>query len=213
MEKTKTIQRPRLTMADPLSFLQLLEQHHQLDFLLSSPHINEEDTEELKHIWNSLKVREESKFDAIIGVIKECDQRIDSLEKTIKEQKNNQDYWKNKRNNIINIVKIAYEKQLISSKPTGNKYQATIKHTKSKLIDNFEKWSKKEKEKFGLRKKTPIKRIADNKTLQIKEEELPDKNQIRKTITNSPKNAPKPAILIQRVSLLYGLRKRINKGI
>tara|TARA_R100001082_G_scaffold110947_1_gene92546 strand:- start:536 stop:1138 length:603 start_codon:yes stop_codon:yes gene_type:complete len=200
-------------MADPVSFIRLLEQHHQLDFLLKSPHINEEDTEELQHIWNSLKVREESKFDAIIGVIKECDQRIDSLEKAIKEQKNNQDYWKNKRNNIINIVKVAYEKQLISSKPTGNKYQATIKHTKSKLIDNFEKWTKKEKEKFGLKKKTTIKRIIDNKTLQVKEEELPDKEQIRKTITNSPKNAPKPAILIQRVSLLYGLRKRINKGI
>ena len=37
--------------------------------------------------------------------------------------------------------------------PTGNKYQATIKSVRSKLIDNFENWSYSEKMKFGLKKK------------------------------------------------------------
>ena len=44
--------------------------------------------------------------------------------------------------------------------PTGNKYEATIRRVKSKLIDNFKIWSSKEREDFGLFKTTMIKRIS-----------------------------------------------------
>ena len=91
--------------------------------------------------------REESKFDAIISVIKDCDKQISSREKEIIELKRNQNFWKNKRKNIINIIKTAYEHQLIDSMPTGNKYEATIRRVKSKLIDNF---------KFGLQKEKDL---------------------------------------------------------
>ena len=77
----------------------------------------------------------------IINVIKDCDKQIQLRQREINELKQNQDYWKNKRKNIINIIKTAYENKLISSMPTGNKYQATIKSVRSKLIDNFENWS------------------------------------------------------------------------
>ena len=96
-----------------------------------------DDKEELEYVWQSLVSREESKFDAIISVIKDCDKQIANREKEIIELKRNQNFWKNKRKNIINIIKKAYEHQLIDSMPTGNKYEATIRRVKSKLIDNF----------------------------------------------------------------------------
>jgi len=128
-------------MADPLTYNQILENCREIDDLLQSDDLNEEEKEEMEYIWNNLKSREESKFDAIINVIKDCDKQIQLRQREINELKQNQDYWKNKRKNIINIIKTAYENKLISSMPTGNKYQATIKLVKSKLIDNFEDWS------------------------------------------------------------------------
>ncbi|MCH2479382.1 MAG: hypothetical protein MK201_06575 [Gammaproteobacteria bacterium] len=200
-------------MADPISYLRLLEEGEQIDYLLKSPDVTDEEKEELEYIWNSLKSRKESKFDAIIGVIKECDKYMDQLETEMKEIKNNYDHWKKKRSNVINIIKMAYEKQLISSKPTGTKYQATIRPTKTKLIDNFDKWTRNEKENFGLYKRTVITRAIDNSIINQKQEELPDKERIRKVLTEHPKEAPATARLVQRVSLVYGLRKRIKKGV
>ena len=200
-------------MADPISYLRLLEEGEQIDYLLKSPDVTDEEKEELEYIWNSLKSRKESKFDAIIGVIKECDKYMDQLETEMKEIKNNYEHWKKKRSNVINIIKMAYEKQLISSKPTGTKYQATIRPTKTKLIDNFDKWTRNEKENFGLYKRTIITRAIDNSIINQKQEELPDKERIRKVLTNHPKEAPATARLVQRVSLVYGLRKRIKKGV
>ena len=200
-------------MADPISYLRLLEEGEQIDYLLKSPDVTDEEKEELEYIWNSLKSRKESKFDAIIGVIKECDKYMDQLETEMKEIKNNYEHWKKKRANVINIIKMAYEKQLISSKPTGTKYQATIRPTKTKLIDNFDKWTRNEKENFGLYKRTVITRAIDNSIINQKQEELPDKERIRKVLVEHPKEAPATARLVQRVSLVYGLRKRIKKGV
>ncbi len=200
-------------MADPVSYLQLLEQGQQIDYLLELPDLNEEEKAELEEVWQALKSREESKFDAIIGVIKECDKCLDQLEKESREIKNTYEYWKKKRKNVINIIKMAYERQLISSKPTGSKYQATIRPVKSKLVDNFDKWSRTEKEKYSLYKRTVISRAIDNSILDQKQEELPDRDRIRKVLSNHPKEAPESSRLVQRVSLIYGLRKRIKKGV
>ena len=200
-------------MADPVSYLRLLEEGEQIDYLLKSPDLNDDEKEELQHIWAALKSRKESKFDAIIGVIKECDRYMDQLETEMKEIKNNYEHWKKKRANVINIIKMAYEKQLISSKPTGNKYQATIRPTKTKLIDNFDKWTRNEKEKYGLYKRTVISRAIDNSIVDQKQEELPDRERIRKVLSNHPKEAPASSRLVRRVSLIYGLRKRIEKGV
>ena len=49
--------------------------------------------------------------------------------------------------------------------PTGNKYQATIKSVRSKLIDNFENWSYSEKMKFGLKKETILYRLLNGQFL------------------------------------------------
>ena len=87
-------------MADPLSYNQLLEKGKEIDELLKSS-VNNEEKEELEYIWNCLKSREESKFDAIISVIKDCDKQIQLRQREINELKQNQDYWKNKRKNTL----------------------------------------------------------------------------------------------------------------
>ena len=200
-------------MADQSSYRQLLEDSVEIDLLLKDSEIPDEDKEELRYIWGSLKSRRESKFDAIVGVIKDCDKRIDQLDREIKDLKSNKEHWKKKRNDIINIIKFAYENRLISSKPTGNKYQATIKSVQSKLTANFEKWSDEEKKEFGLQKVTTIKALNNKKVIHYQAEELPDKEKLRETLEKDPNNSPAAAKLTKRVSLLYRLRKRIKIGI
>ena len=199
-------------MADPVSFLNLLEQSQQIEYLLSLPEVEDEKAE-LEHIYRSLKTREESKFDAIIGVLKECDKYTDQIIDEIAELKGNLEHWKNKKSNIINIIKLAYENQLISSKPTGKKYQATIKKVKPRLIDNYDQWTEKEKNTFGLKKKTVVKRIVSDEIIKETEEDLPDKEQLRVVIEQNPSSAPDKAKLLRRVSLSYRRRKRIKKGV
>ena len=200
-------------MADPVSFLNLLEQSQQIEYLLSLPEVDEDEKAELEHIYRSLKTREESKFDAIIGVLKECDKYTDQIIDEIAELKGNLEHWKNKKSNIINIIKLAYENQLISSKPTGKKYQATIKKVKPRLIDNYDQWTEKEKNTFGLKKKTVVKRIVSDEIIKETEEDLPDKEQLRVVIEQNPGSAPDKAKLMRRVSLSYRRRKRIKKGV
>ena len=199
-------------MADPLSYNQLLEKGKEINELLKSS-VDNEEKEELEYIWSCLKSREESKFDAIISVIKDCDKQISTREKEIVELKKNQEFWKNKRKTIINIIKTAYENRLISSMPTGNKYQATLRSVKSKLIDDFDSWSAEEKIKFGLVKETFLKRIFSGELLNKSEEKLPDKEHLRRALIENPTAAPSKAKLVQRVSLTYNLRKRLKTGV
>ena len=200
-------------MADPLTYSQLLENSREIDELLQSPELNEDEKEDLEYIWNSLKSREESKFDAIISLIKDCDKQILIREKEITELKRNQSYWKNKRKNIINIIKKAYEEHLIDSMPTGNKYEATIKQVKSRLIDNYESWNSQEIKEFGLFKTTMTKRMSDSSTVNWKEETLPDKKAVRDSLEAADGKAPRDAHLSRKFSLTYNLRKRLRIGI
>ena len=200
-------------MADRLSYNQILENKKFIDNLLNDEELDIDDKEELEYVWQSLVSREESKFDAIISVIKDCDKQISSREKEIIELKRNQDFWKNKRKNIINIIKTAYEHQLIDSMPTGNKYEATIRRVKSKLIDNYKFWTTEERVRFGLYKTTMIKRISDNSTVNWNEETLPDKDLVRESLQNNDGKAPKKAHLQRKFSLTYNLRKRLRIGI
>ena len=56
-----------------------------IDNLLNNEELDIDDKEELEYVWQSLVSREESKFDAIISVIKDCDKQISSREKEIIE--------------------------------------------------------------------------------------------------------------------------------
>ena len=200
-------------MADPVTYSQLLENSKEIDELLQSPELNEDEKEDLEYIWNSLKSREESKFDAIISLVKDCDKQILIRDKEISELKRNQNFWKNKRKNIINIIKKAYEDHLIDSMPTGNKYEATIKQVKSRLVDNYESWTSQEIKEFGLFKTTMTKRMSDSSTVNWKEETLPDKKAVRDSLEAADGKAPRDAHLSRKFSLTYNLRKRLRIGI
>lgn len=200
-------------MADPLTFAMLLENSHYMELLLAEEDLNEEEKQELADIWRSLKSRQESKFDAIIRLIKDCDKYIKNLDQEINEIKSNKRHWENKRKCIINIIKAAYEQNLIGSKPTGQKYQATIRPVRSKLVDNYEEWTEIEKKNFTIRKKTTVTRISNDELLEAYQEDLPDKEKLKEELDSNTGKAPSAAQLIQRVSLTYNLRKRIKTGV
>lgn len=200
-------------MADRKSYQEILEDQKMIEELIDLPGTDEEERQELAVLWHDLKSREAYKFDAIIGVIKECDNCIDQFTKELDELRNSVEHWKNKRQNVINIIKMAYQNQLISSKPTGVKYQATIRNVLPKVQENFESWTDEEKKNFGIKKTLTVETVRDGEILKKREELYADKEELRQKLMENPTEAPEAARLVRRVSLSYGFRKRLQKGI
>ena len=200
-------------MADRKTYKEILEDQKMIEDLIDLPHIDEEERQELAALWKDLKSREAYKFDAIISVIKECDNCIDQFTKELDDLRDNVDYWKTKRKRVINIIKAAYQSQLISSKPTGLKYQATIKNVLPKVQENFEELTEAERRKFGIKKTTTVETVRDGEVIKKREDVYADKEELRQTLMQTPSEAPDAARLVRRVSLSYGLRKRLQKGV
>ena len=200
-------------MADRKTYKEILEDQKMIEDLIDLPHIDEEERQELAALWKDLKSREAYKFDAIISVIKECDNCIDQFTKELDDLRDNIDYWKTKRKRVINIIKAAYQSQLISSKPTGLKYQATIKNVLPKVQENFDEWTEAEQRKFGIKKTVTVETVRDGEVIKKREDVYADKEELRQTLMQNPSEAPDAARLVRRVSLSYGLRKRLQKGV
>ena len=200
-------------MADPKSYQEILQEQKMIEELIDLPNTDDEEKEELAMLWRDLKSREAYKFDAIIGVIKECDNCIHQFTKEMDELRGTIDYWKSKRQNVINIIKAAYQTQLISAKPTGLKYQATIKNVLPRVKDNFDKWSEAERQKFGIKKTIVVETIRDGDVIKKREDIYADKEELRQVLMDNPSVAPDKAQLVRRVSLSYGYRKRLQKGV
>jgi len=200
-------------MADPKSYQEILQEQKMIEELIDLPNTDDEEKEELAMLWRDLKSREAYKFDAIIGVIKECDNCIHQFTKEMDELRGTIDYWKSKRQNVINIIKAAYQTQLISAKPTGLKYQATIKNVLPRVKDNFDKWSEAERQKFGIKKTIVVETIRDGDVIKKREDIYADKEELRQVLMDNPSVAPDEAQLVRRVSLSYGYRKRLQKGV
>ena len=133
--------------------------------------------------------------------------------KELDELRENVGYWKNKRQSVINIIKAAYQNQLIGSKPTGVKYQATIKNVLPKVEDNFLNWSDDEKKAFGIKKTVSVETVRDGEVLKKQERLYADKEELRQQLMQDSGQTPEAARLVRRVSLSYGLRKRLQKGV
>jgi len=197
-------------MADKLSLIQIAESIQHIGFLKDLPDIPEDERALLEQHLADLASRQESKFDAIIGMIKKCDAYIEALQTELGEIKDNLDAWKKNREKMVSIIKFAYQQELIDNKPTGTKYQATIRKVKPRLVDNFDHWEEQDKEEFGLRKTTTITRIKDNTVLDVKQEDLPDKDRVREALATDDGSAPGPAQLVPGFSFVYERRKRLS---
>ena len=197
-------------MADKLSLIQISESIQHIGFLKDLPDIPEDERAMLEQHLLDLASRQESKFDAIIGMVKKCDAYIEALEDEMAEIKANLEAWKKNREKMISIIKFAYQQDLIGNKPTGIKYQATIRKVKPRLVDNFDHWEDEDRVEFGLRKTTTITRIKDETVVEVKQEELPDKDRVREALTADDGSAPMPAQLVPGFSFVYERRKRLT---
>ena len=74
-------------MADKQSYIQLAESIQHISFLKDFPEVSDDDRAELERHLQDLASRQESKFDAIIGMIKKCDAYIEALQNEMDEIK------------------------------------------------------------------------------------------------------------------------------
>jgi hypothetical protein len=196
-------------MADKLSYVQIAEQIQHIGFLQDMPELDDDDRSRMQKHLQDLASRQESKFDGIIGMIKKCDAYIAALENEMAEIKQNLEAWKKNKEMMTNIIKFAYQKELISNKPTGLKYQGVFRKVKPRLVDNFFCWEEEEIAEFGLRKTTTITRLKDDSVVEVKQEDLPDKDRVREELAADTGKAPTASQLIPGYSFTYERRKRL----
>lgn len=197
-------------MADKLSYVQIAEQLQHISFLKDMPDLDDDDRTRMQRHLQDLASRQESKFDGIISMIKKCDAYITALENEMAEIKGNLKAWKKNKEMMTNIIKFAYQQELISNKPTGVKYQGVFRKVKPRLVDNFSHWEEEEKTEFGLRKTTTITRIKDDSVIEVKQEDLPDKDRVREELATDTGRAPLSAQLVPGYSFTYERRKRLS---
>lgn len=199
-------------MADKLSYIKMAEQVQHIEFLKDTPGLDEEDRSKLEQYLKDLASRQENKFDNIIGMIKKCDAYINALENEMEEIKKNLEAWKKNRDMFINLIKFAYQQKLINNRPTGTKYQGVFRRVKSRLVDNFEHWEETERTEYGLRKTTTVTRIKDDTVVEVKQEDMPDKERLKEALEAEATNVPAAAQLIPSYSFTYERRKRLTAG-
>ena len=81
------------------------------------------------------------------------------------------------------------------------------------MQENFSDWSDNEKQKFGIKKTLTVETIRDGEVIKKREDVYADKEELRQTLMENPGQAPEAARLVRRVSLSYGFRKRLKRGV
>ena len=197
-------------MSDKLSFRELSQSIQHIDILRDMPDVAEDEKEEMRQYIEDLTHRRADKLDHIIGILKDCDRRVEILDKELQEIKEAKERWKKNHKMIADIIKYCFQTDLIGSKLNGNKYQATVCYSSPKVQEKLEYWTDKDKERYGLTKTVTVVRNSDGTVIKQEEEVLPDKDRLKKDLQQQLPDVPASAELMPVARLSYSRRKRIS---
>ena len=113
-------------MSEKLTFKELSQSIQHIDILRDMPDVAEDEREEMRQYIEDLTHRRADKLDNIISILKDCDRRIEILEREEKEIKEAKEKWKKNHKMIADIIKFCFQTNLIESKLNGNKFQAQL---------------------------------------------------------------------------------------
>jgi len=197
-------------MADKTSFRELSQSIQHIDILRDMPDVTEDEREQMRQYIEDLTHRRADKLDHIIGILKDCDRRIEILDKEEKEIKETKERWKKNHKMIADIIKFCFQSNLIESKLNGNKYQATVANCSPKVQEEMHLWDDQDKAKYGLTKTTTVTRNSDGVVISQKEEVTADKDRLKTDLKENLPGTPVSSHLQQVVRLSYSRRKRIS---
>ena len=197
-------------MADKTSFRELSQSIQHIDILRDMPDVTEDEREQMRQYIEDLTHRRADKLDHIIGILKDCDRRIEILDREEKEIKEAKERWKKNHKMIADIIKFCFQSNLIESKLNGNKYQATVANCSPKVQEEMHLWDDQDKAKYGLTKTTTVTRNSDGVVISQKEEVTADKDRLKTDLKENVPGTPVSSHLQQVVRLSYSRRKRIS---
>ena len=197
-------------MSDKTSFRELSQSIQHIDILRDMPDVAEDEREEMRQYIEDLTHRRADKLDNIISILKDCDRRIEILEKEEKEIKEAKEKWKKNHKMIADIIKFCFQTNLIESKLNGNKFQATIANCSPKVQEEMHLWDDQDKAKYGLTKTTTVTRNSDGVVISQKEEVTADKDRLKTDLKQNLPGTPVSAHLLPVVRLSYKRRTRIS---
>lgn len=197
-------------MSDKTSFRELSQSIQHIDILRDMPDVAEDEREEMRQYIEDLTHRRADKLDNIISILKDCDRRIEILEREEKEIKEAKEKWKKNHKMIADIIKFCFQTNLIESKLNGNKFQATIANCSPKVQEEMHLWDDQDKAKYGLTKTTTVTRNSDGVVISQKEEVTADKDRLKTDLKQNLPGTPVSAHLLPVVRLSYKRRTRIS---
>ena len=197
-------------MSDKTSFRELSQSIQHIDILRDMPDVAEDEREEMRQYIEDLTHRRADKLDNIISILKDCDRRIEVLDKEMQEIKEAKEKWKKNHKMIADIIKYCFQTNLIESKLNGEKYQATIANCSPKVQEEMHLWDDQEKAKYGLTKTTTVTRNSDGVVLSQKQEVTADKDRLKTDLKQNLPGTPVSAHLLPVVRLSYKRRTRIS---
>ena len=197
-------------MADKTSFRELSQSIQHIDILRDMPDLAEDEREEMRQYIEDLTHRQADKLDNIISLLKDCDRRVEILDKEEKEIKEAKERWKKNHKMIADIIKFCFQTNLIESKLNGNKYQATVANCSPKVKEEMDLWDDQDKAKYGITKTTTVVRNSDGTVISQKEEVTADKDKLKDDLKQNVPGTPVSAHLLPVYRLSYSRRKRIS---
>jgi hypothetical protein len=197
-------------MADKTSFRELSQSIQHIDILRDMPDLAEDEREEMRQYIEDLTHRQADKLDNIISLLKDCDRRVEILDKEEKEIKEAKERWKKNHKMIADIIKFCFQTNLIESKLNGNKYQATVANCSPKVKEEMDLWDDQDKAKYGITKTTTVVRNSDGTVISQKEEVTADKDKLKDDLKRNVPGTPVSAHLLPVYRLSYSRRKRIS---